>query len=159
VMDVLGTALHGFIAADRGGALPCEERLSLLNAIIARHRLSGMIDQDGVLRNVDALYGFLRKRYNVLQIMTEWPVQMKVAQQCVVGTVDMIVETTEGWVIIDHKSFPGPMKEWQQESVIYGGQLKTYAETLEKATGKAVMDCFIHFMVGGGVVPVTFKNI
>jgi hypothetical protein len=33
------------------------------------------------------------------------------------GWIDVLVDTEEGWVIIDHKSFPGGKSEWDKKNI------------------------------------------
>jgi ATP-dependent helicase/nuclease subunit A len=153
--DLLGTALHAFIAADRGVEAPEEQRLSLLSGILDRHGIGGRMDGDAMLRNLDAFHRLMGERYEVVRTMTEWPIQMKCADQRVIGVVDMILETPAGWVVIDLKSFPGPQKEWSLKACSFVPQLKAYSEALEKATGKPVLSCFVNFFLGGCVVGVS----
>jgi hypothetical protein len=78
--------------------------------------------------------------------------QMKVGSQTMVGTADMLVDTPSGWVVIDHKSFPGVQSQWVGEAARYGGQFKAYSDTLTLATGRKVVGAYVNFILGGGVV-------
>ena len=42
------------------------------------------------------------------------------------GWIDVLIETAEGWVIIDHKSSPRPKSEWRAEALEHSGQLASY---------------------------------
>ncbi|RME57177.1 hypothetical protein D6779_09215, partial [Candidatus Parcubacteria bacterium] len=68
--------------------------------------------------------------------------------------IDVLVELPEGFVIIDHKSFPGSAEEAIERAAGYAGQLGLYAEAVEQATGRPVLETAIHFAVQGTVVPV-----
>ena len=68
--------------------------------------------------------------------------------------MDVLLETPEGWVIVDHKSSPRPRAEWVEEALAYSGQLRAYARALD-AAGRPVAGCWIHFAVGGGMVQVS----
>jgi ATP-dependent exoDNAse (exonuclease V) beta subunit len=157
-MDQLGTALHGFIAADRGGIRSPEERLSMLHGILERHGMSGTVDAKAVIRNADAFYRCMKEKFHQFKIMTEWPVYMLVGNQRMVGNVDMILDTPQGWVVIDHKSFPGGAEEWKSAAISYDAQVKAYVDVLEKASGKKIAACFVHFLIGGGIVQINFEN-
>ena len=69
------------------------------------------------------------------------------------GYVDVLVETAQGWLVIDHKSSPLPASKWPEEALKYSGQLGTYRAALT-AAGRDVAGCFIHFAVTGGLVGV-----
>jgi ATP-dependent exoDNAse (exonuclease V) beta subunit len=73
--------------------------------------------------------------------------------QRIEGFIDMLVETGNGWILIDHKSFPGKRSEWSTEAVSYSGQLALYREALNKLK-LPVVSMWIHFAVGGGLVEV-----
>jgi ATP-dependent exoDNAse (exonuclease V) beta subunit len=78
--------------------------------------------------------------------------QMKIGSQIVVGTADMLIDTPSGWVVIDHKSFPGTQSQWIEEAAKYGGQFRAYADALIIATGRNVVEAYVNFILGGEVV-------
>jgi len=69
------------------------------------------------------------------------------------GTIDLLLQTPAGFVIIDHKSFPGNAALWAAKALEYAPQLLTYAMTIAMSGG-LVIGQFIHFTVGGGMVEV-----
>lgn len=76
--------------------------------------------------------------------------------QVVKGWIDVLLETKDGWIIIDHKSSPRPRKDWKDEALKYSGQLKAYKDGVETATGKDVLATWIHLSVAGGMINVIF---
>ncbi|BCG47924.1 hypothetical protein GEOBRER4_n2775 [Citrifermentans bremense] len=94
----------------------------------------GVLSAEGFLDNCDGFYRFL-DGMKPGRLLTEWPVQMWLGSQLMVGTADLLFETAKGWVVIDHKSFPGPPSLWGKEAEAYAGQLKAYADSLKLATG------------------------
>ena len=58
------------------------------------------------------------------------------------GFIDMLVETEAGYVIIDHKMIRSYEKEKLRTD--YGIQLQCYRMAVEKATGKKVLQTFLH---------------
>ncbi len=71
--------------------------------------------------------------------------------QLVSGFMDLLLETAAGWVVIDHKSFPGRRADWAAKALKYSGQLAAYAPALA-ATGRRCVGTWIHFAVGGGLL-------
>jgi ATP-dependent exoDNAse (exonuclease V) beta subunit len=69
------------------------------------------------------------------------------------GAIDLLLETPSGYVIVDHKSFPGRASEWEERALGYAPQLMTYARAVEMA-GDNVVGTFVHFTIGGGVVEI-----
>ena len=74
------------------------------------------------------------------------------------GWIDLLLETAEGFIIIDHKSFPGGRSRWPQKALSYSGQLAAYREAVLKATQRPVISQWIHFSVGGGLVEVVLNG-
>ena len=70
------------------------------------------------------------------------------------GWIDALIETEEGWVILDHKSSPRPKSEWRKEAEEYSGQLATYRKAVNRE-GRKVIGTWIHFPVSGGLVEIT----
>jgi ATP-dependent helicase/nuclease subunit A len=73
---------------------------------------------------------------------------MNVNGQFINGVADLVLETEQGLVVIDHKSYPGGKDMWQNKVAEFGGQLECYKQVLEVATGKKVVQMAVHFVVG-----------
>jgi hypothetical protein len=67
------------------------------------------------------------------------------------GFMDLLLETEAGWIVVDHKSFPGAKKEWEAKALSYTGQLDCYREALAQS-GRRCAGLWIHFAVGGGLI-------
>ena len=61
----------------------------------------------------------------------------------------MVLELPEGYVVIDHKSYPGA--DGEEHAKQFAAQLAAYKEAIEKATGKSVIATLIHMPVVGKV--------
>lgn len=149
----LGDALHSFIAVDHKRNRPVEERKAMLENLMGNFGVSGSLASSDVLANCDGFYRFV-DGLNPLRIFTEWPVQMKIDNQVMIGTADMILEREDGWIVVDHKSFPGTPEQWGDAAIGYAGQLKAYSDAVIMATGKPVCGMYVHFVVGGGVLEI-----
>ena len=60
----------------------------------------------------------------------------------------MLLETPQGFVVIDRKSFPGSADASRSKAIKFTKQLSVYAEAVGKATGKEVKELDIHLPVG-----------
>jgi hypothetical protein len=67
------------------------------------------------------------------------------------GYIDLLLETSEGAVIIDHKSFLGKRADWPAKALSYSGQLAPYRNARHTP---AIDSTWIHFAAGGGLVQV-----
>jgi hypothetical protein len=59
--------------------------------------------------------------------------------------------TTEGAVIVDHKSYPGAPSTWSARAREFAPQMAAYSHVLG-AAGIKVIGQWVHFTVGAGVV-------
>ena len=118
---------------------------------MTRHGVNGSVLPADLLDNCDGFYKFI-EGLKPTRILTEWPLQMKIGDQVMIGTADMLLDSPDGWIVVDHKSFPGPHSLWRKEAEGYAGQLKAYSDVLILATGRPVVGTYIHFIVGGGMV-------
>jgi ATP-dependent helicase/nuclease subunit A len=71
----------------------------------------------------------------------------------VAGAIDLLLDTPDGVVVIDHKTFPGGQPAWAQMATTFAPQMAAYAELL-RAAGKTVLGAWVHFPMAGGVVRV-----
>lgn len=146
-MVSLGNALHHFLAWDNP-ASERTDRLSVANRIAASY---GLESKDAMLflEASERLSNSLEALYPDARWLKEWPVSGRREASRVSGTIDLCLELTEGYVIIDHKSFPGPFEQWEQKAQSYYPQINAYAELVSRATGKSIIDSFIHLPVVG----------
>jgi ATP-dependent exoDNAse (exonuclease V) beta subunit len=156
-MGVLGEALHGIYAAILTHPRDADDCVSLCRALLQRHGLGGAVDARAVLDSVQRFREKIAETFFPKQVLAEWPVRMVLDNgQRLTGWVDVLVETKDGWVIIDHKSFPGAQSAWPEKAMSFSGQVDAYRSAVEKATGSPVVGQWIHFSVGGGLVEVQF---
>jgi ATP-dependent exoDNAse (exonuclease V) beta subunit len=151
--DHVGNTLHAFLAADYP-ELSAAERAALALRILGHARLDGSFTADALLSASDALRTFVGGRWPDAIWHREVPViaalDSEHGPRRISGSIDLLLETPEGFVIIDHKSFPGAATHWGARALEYGPQIMTYSKAIEMAGG-AVIGRFIHFTVGGGM--------
>jgi ATP-dependent exoDNAse (exonuclease V) beta subunit len=69
--------------------------------------------------------------------------------------VDLFLELTDGFVLVDHKSFPGSERERDRRLVEeYAPQLGWYARVLTGALKKPMKAAFIHLPIRGEMAEV-----
>ena len=150
----LGEALHNIFAADLI-APNHADRVDMAASVLENHGIPTSVAADDVLACTSRFQGCLQDNFKPLSIRPEWPVTMTLETgQRMHGWIDVLVETEEGWIIIDHKSFPGGRNGWDQKALSYSGQLAAYRNAVMQATGQPVISQWIHFSVGGGLVEI-----
>src|SRR5690606_7327472 len=107
-MTAIGTALHAAIAAhlvnpDRSDA---PERVRRL---LAAAGMDGFVDAGQVLAAAERLRAAVEKRFAPRRIRVEYPIVHALADGRVVRrSIDVLLETEDGLVLIDDKWAPGP---------------------------------------------------
>lgn len=154
-MSDVGNAIHGFLAADRADC-PSARRLVLAGEILQRYGVAGALAPEAVIVAADSLEQWIKAKWPGAPRHREWPVMMRLEDGSTLkGTADLVLETDGGYVIIDHKAFPGNREQAIARAGEYAGQLRAYADAVCAATGKPVLSMYIHLPVGGMIIPVT----
>jgi ATP-dependent exoDNAse (exonuclease V) beta subunit len=156
-MASIGTALHAVIAAElvNPGRDDAVERAA---ALIQGLAVEGAVAPADAVECATRLTAALDARFTPRRMLVEHPVELVQDNgQVLRGWIDLLVETEEGWIVIDHKSSPRPRAEWATEAIAYSGQLAAYASALRGA-GLDCAGCWVHFAVGGGMVEVVLDG-
>ena len=152
-MADVGNGLHAVIAA---------ELVNPLSKAASRKRAQDLLSNHGVgnLRAEDAvaatrrLRRYLERRLKVGRFEVEVPVSHRRQDGRVVkGFVDLLAETPDGWLVIDHKSSPQARSAWPDEALQHAGQLGAYRDALV-AAGRNVAGCYVHLAVTGTLVRI-----
>ena len=153
-MQLVGNAVHGFLAADRP-TLDDNARRALAESILARWGLSDALSAEPLLQGSNNLRAWIDANWPATIWRREWPVMMRLEQGTVLrGVSDLVLETDDGFVVIDHKSFPGSREQAIETASGFAGQINAYADAIAAATGKSVIGRFIHLPVVGLVLPI-----
>jgi ATP-dependent helicase/nuclease subunit A len=149
--SLLGDAMHAVLAAEfQSPAHP--DAANLAGHILANHGLAGTIAADAASNMASAFRIRVEEQFKPSQALVECPFHYHNEQgQLVSGFIDLLLETSDGWVIIDHKTYPGASTDWSAKAQSYSGQIRAYAAAL-KATDRQVASAWIHFAVGGGML-------
>jgi len=149
-----GSALHDFFAADQPG-LTEKIRAELCQGLLERWDVAGGISVESVLQASRALRRWVEKRWPGAKWRNEWSLLWRHGGgSAMFGRADLILETDDGVVIIDHKCFPGDQDTAVEVAVSHVAQLDAYAGAVTAATSKRLLGTFIHLPVSGIAVEV-----
>jgi ATP-dependent exoDNAse (exonuclease V) beta subunit len=148
----LGDAVHNFLAVEQGKRSATEWQ-AVAQRLLTRYGVTDVMDPAGLPVIYDRLARFIKTRYPEAKIHREWPISLREANnQVMLGWIDLLLELDNGFVIIDHKTFPGA--EAEERARLYSPQLKAYRRAVEAATGKTVLAMLIHMPVIGKIFDV-----
>jgi ATP-dependent helicase/nuclease subunit A len=155
-MQAVGDALHGFLAADAGGDVGA--RRGLAKRMLEAHDVALALAPETLLAAADGLRAWGDARWPGATWHREWPLRARLdgaPPRLLVGEADLVLETADGFVLVDHKSFPGSAAERDRRLVEeYAPQLAWYARVLEAALKKPLLGAFIHFPLRGELAEV-----
>ena len=151
-MTIIGSALHRIIAAelvDPGRT----DALARAQAILDAGGAAPFVDAEAALACARRFRTFVDERMKPIRIVAEWPaVQALDNGQTMRGWLDVLVETADGWIVIDHKSSPRPKRDWTAEALEHSGQIACYRSMIAASGAKLAPSAWIHFPVGGGML-------
>jgi ATP-dependent exoDNAse (exonuclease V) beta subunit len=109
-----GTTVHAIFAADRHQDVPAV-RLERAARILQACGSGAMLEPQAMIAMSDALHEFIERRWPHAVWHREVPVRVRVGAggeaRRVTGTIDLLLEAADGYVIIDHKTFGNPQDE------------------------------------------------
>jgi ATP-dependent helicase/nuclease subunit A len=154
----LGEAIHTFLAADYDLKMDQKNRLLIAKNILNRWAVAANFTPESMVAVSDRLYSWINGKWPEAVWHREWPIELKTSDGTIIrGFIDLALELSDGFVVIDHKSFHGSFDEVADKAASFGGQLWSYGEAIKRATGKIIKSHLIHFPVMGIMVEVNEK--
>ena len=151
--DILGDALHAIFAAEfinprHPDRIPAIERMTRaygLNQNIKGQDLADVLDR--FMARLDTLF-------KPRSILVETPFEtINIHGQRTSGFIDLLLETDQGLVIIDHKSSLGASADWPAKALSYSGQLAAYCDSRRDLP---IASTWIHFAAAGALVQIAW---
>jgi ATP-dependent exoDNAse (exonuclease V) beta subunit len=152
-MRLLGEAVHGFLGADsidRASA----QREAMAKEALDRWGVGGALLPVSLIEASKRLDRFIADRWPGAKQHRELPVFSRIGDQRASGRIDLLLETADGFVIIDHKTFPGAPDTWIEKAMEFSPQLALYRQVIAQATGRPVLDSFVHMPIVGAVIRI-----
>jgi ATP-dependent exoDNAse (exonuclease V) beta subunit len=149
-MRDVGDALHRFLAVDNI-AYPDDERLECATAMLKRWNVTAL-NPDSLVLASTRLNSFITDQFGACKRLAECPITGRIGNQRVSGRLDLLIETDAGYIIIDHKSFPGKFDEWVARAQSHKPQLDVYKQVVEQATSRPVLQILIHMPIVASII-------
>lgn len=143
-----GDALHDIVA------LSPEVRKNQIASVLRGYGIESCIPADDLLASCEQFDNFVETKFCNAKKFVEVPVSYNRKGQIISGIADLVLETDKGMILIDHKTFQGKASELEKHSGKYYGQLETYSEAIEAATGKKVVGIYLNYLSLGKLVEI-----
>jgi hypothetical protein len=153
--DALGNALHAILAAEllqpgNGG------REGRAQRILDAHDIATVVNATDALAMVDQFRAEIDRRFRPRRVLVEVPFSFLAATgERVSGFIDLLIETENGCVIVDHKTYPGGQTGQLARALSHSGQLRLCRDAAVSA-GYTIDSLWIHFLVAGNLIEVRF---
>lgn len=145
-----GLALHGFLAGD-AERRKADARRRAARDWLAHYGVEASAE-GAMIAAADRFWKWLERRFTKARRLTEVPVCARVGapERVIGGSIDLLLETDEGLVVIDHKRgrHAGGVRAKAME---YAAQLAAYRLALE-AAGERVRGTWVHLAEAGVVI-------
>lgn len=152
-VTALGQAIHSIIAAEINS--PDDEEGSRATRILYEWGFQGSVDPAAAVQAAHQFIAWVKTTIEPVAWHVECPITHVLdTGQVAHGFIDLLLETKDGWVIVDHKATPRPRNEWKDIAEGYSGQLGMYKAAVEGVSGRPVVGTWIHMPVGGGVISI-----
>jgi ATP-dependent helicase/nuclease subunit A len=149
--NILGDALHAIFAAEFVNPLH-PDRIATIECILQAYDLSQNIGAEDTANMLDRFARCLNKLFQPKSILVETPfLTVNDQGQQTSGYIDLLLETDQGLVIIDHKSFLGGHVDWPAKALSYSGQLAAYCGARRD---QPIASTWIHFAAAGGLLEI-----
>ena len=136
--DQLGNVFHNYIALN-----PQQNQHGIAKRIIDNWQMEGCLKPETVIEASEHFYEWLKEYYPNATVSCEVPVTYHDDNGTLYqGFIDVLLETQDGFVIIDHKT--GGAADSATFAAGHVAQLRLYKKAVEEATHKKVLELVIH---------------
>lgn len=153
----LGLAVHASIAAAVSDRANLDTQL--VSGMLEANGVCGCADTDELVTQIGSFLDWCEIRYGKAPMLAEHPVEMVMENgQWVVGQIDLLIDTPEGWILIDHKASMKTEDSFPDLAAGYSGQLGMYRHAVESATNRKVIESWLYLPVSGKAIKVEING-
>ncbi len=156
-MANVGEAVHRFLAAD-SVTDNNDTRLLRAQRLLQAWEVDSAIMSEDLLVMADRLHDWVKQQWPKASVRREWPMRLKVGGRVAHGWMDMLIESDDGFAIVDHKSFPGAADDLEARAEKFAGQLYLYRQAAAGSSGKQQGQLWIHFALQGRMLRLSLDG-
>jgi ATP-dependent exoDNAse (exonuclease V) beta subunit len=148
----VGSAVHAYLGTQFSVLNPPERR-HLAERIVGRWQVGATVDASLLITSGERFESYLESEFPQWIRHREAAIGWRPDHQVMEGWIDLLLEGPDGFVLVDHKTYPGSDPETHVREK-YLGQMAAYRNAVLAATGKPVLRTLIHFPALGRVYEV-----
>jgi len=149
----VGSAVHAYLGTQYS-ALNAGQQLDLAERIVRRWNVGHMVAPELLVISGIRFEGYLDSEFPAWIRHREAAIGWRPDNRVMEGWIDLLLEGPEGYVLVDHKTYPGNDPEAHVREK-YLGQMAAYRGAVLAATGMPVLRTLIHFPALGSVYEVS----
>lgn len=149
----VGSAVHAYLGTQFSALNPTEQR-DLAERMVARWQVEESVDPSLLITSGERFDSYLDSEFPGWIRHREAAIGWRPDHQVMEGWIDLLLEGPDGFVLVDHKTYPGndPAGHVREK---YLGQMAAYGNAVLAATGKPVIRTLIHFPALGRVYEIS----
>jgi ATP-dependent exoDNAse (exonuclease V) beta subunit len=151
-LQIVGDLVHSFLAAD-DVEKTMTERMQLGHDLLSSWKIASLKAFDLITMS-NRLTRAIATNFPGATAFRECPVTGFKGLQRMRGSVDLLLRTSEGYIVIDHKTYPGRMDTWETKCLSYAPQLYVYKQMVEDSGAGVVIGCYIHLPLLGQLLKI-----
>lgn len=125
---------------------------------IQNHEVEDYIEPIEMIKAAEGWWEYLKREFDILQDHRKYPLIHYHQNRVFKTVVDLILETEQGLIIIQHSSFSGENKHWAKKAMELADWFYLSSEALQKTFKKKVLHAYVHFVLAGAMVEVQLRQ-
>ncbi|MCB1657230.1 MAG: UvrD-helicase domain-containing protein [Pseudomonadales bacterium] len=158
-MDRFGAGLHACIAyaiSQKQTILSSDD----IRRILTPLQIQTWTEIDEVAAQLTHFLSWINSRWQVTACYAEYPVNCTFQNgQQLSGQIDLLLDTPQGWILIDHKANPSGSNKWNELAQKHSGQLAAYSQAIHQSSGQPVIEHWLYMPVAAGAIRITFDDL
>ncbi|WP_077490412.1 UvrD-helicase domain-containing protein [Sinomonas mesophila] len=153
----VGSAVHAYLGTEFG-LLDAPGRSRLAERLIGRWGVGQTVDAGLLTAAGERFEAWLDDEFPGWTRHREAAIGWRPEGQTMEGWIDLLLEGPDGFVLVDHKTYPGKDPEGHIRAK-YLGQMEAYRRAVEAATDRPVVRMLIHLPALGRVFEVVMPHL
>ncbi len=121
---------------------------------IQNHEVEDYIEPTEMVQLAEKWWESLHQAFDIQNNYRKYPLTHFHKSRIFKTVVDLILETEQGLIVIQHSSFSGEDKKWVKKAMELADWFYLCNEALQKIFRKKVLHTYVHFVLAGAMIEV-----